>query len=160
MRWLWVALLLAMATPLHAAEVKRAYPASYELVQLTDSGETVLASGQTLLMMNDTVTVRGDRHSSSATLRFRLEPAPAQTSGAPAKLVLHSRIEIAHEKGQTRVHVPDKPNSYIEGPRIAKSTFRTQSWRRQGDPTPIITPFTLDGRSYRLTVIMEPQQSG
>jgi len=158
MRWLWVALLLAV--PLHAAEVKRAYPASYELVQLTDNGETTLASGQTLLLMNDTVTVQGSAHSSSATLHFRLEPAPAQTGGSPAKLILHSRVEIAHRKGQTRVQVPNQPDSYIQGPKVAKSTFSTQSWRRQGDPTPIITPFTLDGRSYRLTVIMEPQQSG
>lgn len=160
MRWLlWIALVASL--PLHAAEVKKGYPASYELARLNDAGERierVIASGETLLLADETVTVRNNQgeDGTKAVMAFQLDIEPAKDEADEPKVVLNSRVELATVKGQARLEAPDNPDSFIEGPKVTRQTFTSESWRRVGDPTPIVTPFEEDGRHYRLTVILDP----
>lgn len=165
MRWLVLGLALLVQTPLlQAAEVKKGYPASYELVRLSGNERVaeVLASGEALLLADEPVTVGADGGSdgSGASIRFVLELAPTEAGDEAGKLVLHSRIELARVRGRTRLQAPDDPKSYIEGPNVRRTTHTAESWRRVGDPTPIVVPFSTGGERYRLTVIIDPVYAG
>lgn len=159
MRWLLLGLVVLAQLPLPAAEVKRGYPASFELARLAD-GEAVaevLASGNVLLLVNKTVTVRGDNAGAgSAAIHFRLALEPPEAGAQRGKLVLRSRVSLTRVRGEARLQAPDSPDSYIEGPKVVRATFNAESWRRKGDPTPIVIPFSSDGQCYRLTVIIDP----
>lgn len=160
MRWFLLGLALLAMSPLQSADVKKAYPASYELARLADGDRVaeVLAGGEALLLASETVTVRGEGpgDGSGATIRFRLEMESAESGAERGKLILHSRVELARVSGRTRLQAPDSPESYIEGPNVQHTTHAAESWRRLGDPTPIVVPFTRDGQRYRLTVIIDP----
>lgn len=165
MRWVMLGLaMLAQLPLLQAAEVKKGYPASYELVRLADGERVaeVLASGETLLLAGETVTVGGDGRNdgAGASIRFRLALEPAEAGADAGKLILQSHITLAQVRGRTRLQAPDDPDSYIEGPNVQRSTHTAESWRRVGDPTPIIVPFSRNGQRYRLTVIIDPVYVG
>ncbi|MBA1145713.1 hypothetical protein H0Z60_01450 [Ectothiorhodospiraceae bacterium WFHF3C12] len=160
MRWFLLGLAVVALMPLQAADVKKAYPASFELARVADGDRVleVLASGEALLLAGETVTVEGDGRGdgSGATIRFLLEMEPPEAGAERGKLILHSRVELARVSGRTRLQAPDSPDSYIEGPNVRRTTHTAESWRRMGDPTPIVVPFTRDGQRYRLTVIIDP----
>jgi hypothetical protein len=163
MRWL-LGLAVLACLPLQAAEVKKGYPASYELARMDASGERikrVLASGEALLLLGERITVRGqDGTESGASIDFRLETAPPRQDAERDRMVLHSRVELATVQGRTRLQAPGNPESFIEGPDVDRATFTSESWRRQGDPTPIVVPFERGGQNYRLTVIIDPAYTG
>lgn len=165
MRWLLLGLaMLAPASLLQAAEVKKGYPASYELVRLSGNERVaeVLASGEVLLLADEPVTVRGDGRAdgSGASIRFRMALESPEPGAEAGKLVLNSTVRLAHVSGRTRLQAPDDPKSYVEGPNVKRSTYSAESWRRRGDPTPIVVPFSSNGQRYRLTVIIDPVYSG
>ncbi|HKJ94747.1 MAG TPA: hypothetical protein VKA32_03855 [Gammaproteobacteria bacterium] len=144
-----------------AAGVQQAYPATYELTTLGGDHE-VLASGHVLLLPDKTVVAeqagsakpKAPKHGARVSLRFSLSREPGE-GALPPKLILDSEIHIARVKGSTRVAVPDKPESFIQGAKVENLAFNTRSWRREGDPTPIVSDVGDDGDRYRLTVIFD-----
>lgn len=158
---LLLACLLSVCGVASAAEVQQAYPATYELTAVGAPGDRILASGHVLLLPNKTVVAEDQdatrhraRDNARVTLRFSLSREPGQ-GALPPKLILDSEIRIARLKGSTRVSVPDNPDSFIQGPKVENLAFNTRSWRRVGDPTPIVTRLGDNGGQYQLTVIFD-----
>lgn len=158
---------LLLAAFAATAATFRAYPATYELVRVTDSGDQVLASGRVLLREGQTVAVAARTGAADLTevdvsadpmaeanLRFTLL-RPEGGSGTP-RLVLISEVDLAVHTGVKRYEVPGSPESFVQGPRTDSLSFRNRSWRRLGDPTPIVVPFEQQGDRYRLTVLFDP----
>lgn len=158
--------LLLLAVSVTTAATFKAYPATYELVRLTASGDEVLASGRVLLRAGQTVAVAGRTGgadltevnataSPAASLRFTLQQPEADDSRTP-RLILDSEIDLDVRTGVKRREIPGKPESFVQGPSTANVSFDNRSWRRMGDPTPIVVPFEDEDDRYRLTVLFDP----
>jgi hypothetical protein len=165
-RLLWLALLALAGQAAADDDVFRAYPASYELVRLAPGGEQVLASGRVLLREGQTIAVaehaggaeitevHAGGGGSAAGLRFTLERP--DSDGSMARLILISEVDLVVQTGTRRYEIPGSPGSFIQGPATEDVSFRNRSWRRAGDPTPVVVPFRQQGDRYRLTVLFDP----
>ena len=162
MRLLCVLLFTILAASTAAgADVVKAFPIRYELVQLTDKGETALTKGRALLVPGHTQPLDQQQapapaaanSSTDVTLHFSLGRSLSKEPGAPPRLILNTAVTITKAGTPQKVQVPGKPDSYIQGKKTNTMSYTNTSWRAKGDPTPIVLPFTRDGRSYRLTVM-------
>ncbi len=162
MRLLCVLLFTVLAAPTAAgADVVKAFPIRYELVQLTGNGQAVLAKGRAMLVPGHSQPLSQQQAPAPAsansdtevTLHFSLDRSLSKEPGSPPHLILDSQVKITKVSTPRKVEVPGKPNSYIQGKKTDTMSYANTSWRAKGDPTPIVLPFTRDGRSYRLTVM-------
>lgn len=168
MKRLLILLVAVLAVPALADNVVKAYPIHYELVQLTSTGQTVLAKGHAVLVPGRSEPLSQEQAPAPAsgnrdtdiTLHFTLDRSLGDEPGSPPHLILNTRARITKVSKTRKVEVPGKPDSYIRGPKENTITYSNKSWRAKGDPTPIVLPFTRDGHRYKLTVMFTDQPSG
>lgn len=153
MRIATLLLFLLLPATLPAQQFVTAYPAFYEVVAIKDGSRSVLASGDLILKEGHTERVTATDASAG---RVDLQITVRRAENASPRLDVESQVEVALSRGSERVEVADRPESFIQGPRVNRVSFSDRTWMPLRDPTPIEVSHQADDTRYLLTLMFEP----